>query len=99
MLCIFSGPTRTIKQIKGQKPIRLDAGECQKNIHSKVGDCEHSPAIQERKEGCFKLKLVKETLAQARKRIGEEHMEAKGLYPGVCFPKIWHGQSVLNTTL
>jgi len=73
MLCIFSGPTKTVSQIKGQKPIRLDAGECQKKIHSKVGVCEHSPAIQERKEGCYKLKLVKETLEQARKRISEEH--------------------------
>ena len=73
MLCIFSGPTRTVSQIKGQKLVRLDAGKCQKNIHSKVGDCEHDPAIQERKEGCFKLKFVKETLAQARKRISEEH--------------------------
>ena len=73
MLCIFLGPTKTIKQIKGQKPIRLIAGDCQKNIHVKVGDCEHDPAIQERKKGCFKLKLVKETLEQARKRISEVH--------------------------
>ena len=73
MLCIFSGPTRTVKQIPGQKPVRLIAGDCQKNIHTNVGDCEHSPAIQERKEGCFKFNLVKETLAQARKRIKGEH--------------------------
>jgi len=73
MLCVFLGPTKTVKQIPGQKPVRLSAGECQKNVHTRVGECEHDPRIQERKEGCFKLNLVKETLAQARKRISEDH--------------------------
>lgn len=80
MICIFAGPTKTIEPavvVGGQtvkKVVRRIAGECQSEIHLQCGDiCEHSPTIQERKEGCFELNLKKETIAEATARIREEH--------------------------
>ena len=48
MLCIFNG-----RPASG-----LDAGKIQDLIKAQVGLCEHDPAIQHRKEGCFHLRLA-----------------------------------------
>lgn len=79
MLCIFSGPTKTIEPavvvngVTVKKVVRRIAGECQSEIESQVCKCEHSPAICERKEGCFELNLKKETIKEATERIRLEH--------------------------
>jgi hypothetical protein len=62
MICIFLGPT----------PANLEAGDVQTAIHSQVAPCEHSPEIQERQDGCFRLERRPETLDEIHQRIGQE---------------------------
>ena len=73
MLCIFQGKERIRDANRNIISEGRDAGKIQTDIHTKVGQCEHSNAVQERKEGCFNLVLKTETITEAATRIRKEH--------------------------
>lgn len=75
MLCILQGKEK-IKDKDGSIISQgRDAGKIQTDIHAQIGQCEHDPTIQHKKEGCNVLTLKKETLVDATKRIKKEHTD------------------------
>lgn len=63
MLCIFQGPT----------PVNLIAGDVQTAVQAQVVACEHSPAVQERQDGCYDLQTRPETLDELHARLAREN--------------------------
>jgi len=75
MLCIFEGK-ETIRDDKGKIIAKgRYAGEIRDDIiaHAQLPNPQYGSEIQHKKEGLNRLTLKKETLAEAKKRIGDEH--------------------------
>ena len=72
MLCVFQGPT----------PMNLIAGDVQSAVDAQVVACDRSPAVQERREGCFDFQMRPETLDEIHARLAFEN--------GISVPMVAH---------
>jgi len=75
MLYIYKGTKRIKDQLGNIISQGRDAGTIQNDVHTQIGECEHNASVQHKKEGKNILILKKETIAEARTRIQNEHKE------------------------
>jgi len=75
MLCIFEGKEKIKNELGEIVQEGRGAGEIRDDIisHPQLPNPETDPSVQHKKEGRNRLMLKKETLAEAKKRIGDEH--------------------------